>query len=61
MVAAVTGNIHCQFEAAPDAQLVEGAAQMIFHDLFGSSRQVANLAIRQPPPNEAGNLDLFAG
>ena len=59
--AAMACDVHRQFEPAPDAQLVEGAAQVILYHLLGRACQVADLAVGQPLPDQGGDLDFFAG
>jgi hypothetical protein len=51
MLATVAGHVHGQLEAAPDSQLVEGAAQVILDDLLRSAQELANFAVGEALPN----------
>src|SRR5580698_7959188 len=57
--AAMTGHIHCQFQAAPDAKLVEGIPQMILDDLLAGPHDFADFAIGHPLPDKNCDLDFF--
>jgi hypothetical protein len=59
--APVAGHIHCEFQASPDSQLVECAAQMILDDLLGGSHESPDLTIRQALPNLLRDLNFFFG
>src|SRR5258708_4000527 len=61
VLAPVTGHVHGKFEPAPDAQFVEGAAQMVLDDLLGGAHELANFAVGQTLPHQGGNLNLFWG
>jgi hypothetical protein len=57
----VACDIHGEFEAAPDAQFVEGAAQVILDDLLRGAHEVANLTIGKALPHQGGHLNFFLG
>src|SRR5258708_8037587 len=61
VLAPVTGHVHGKFEPAPDAQLVEGAAQMVLDDLLGGAHELANFAVGKTLPHQGGNLNFFWG
>src|SRR6202042_419731 len=44
-----------------DAQLVEGAAQVVLDDLLGRADDPADFAIGQALPDQDGDLNLFVG
>ena len=56
---AVAGHVHGQFQAAPDAQFVEGAAQVILDDLFAGADDLADFAIGQAFPDQNRDLNFF--
>jgi len=53
---AVAGNIHCELKPAPDAEFVEGAAQVILNNLLGRSHKLADFAIGKALPDQGGHL-----
>ena len=57
----MAGNVHGQFQAAPDPELVKCAAQMVFDHLLACADDSPNLAVCQTLPNEDRNLNLFRG
>src|ERR1700678_1670841 len=61
VLAPVAGHVHGQLEAAPDAQFVEGAAQVILDDLLGGAHQFADLTIGETFPNQGGYLNFLGG
>src|SRR5258708_35282498 len=61
VLAPVTGHVHGKSEPAPDAQFVEGAAQMVLEDLLGGTHEPANLAVGKTLPHQGGNLNFFWG
>jgi hypothetical protein len=56
----VAGNVHGQFQAAPDTQFVECATQMALDHRFGRANDLPDFAIRKPLPNEKRDLNFFA-
>jgi hypothetical protein len=56
----VAGNLHGQFQAAPDTQFVECATQMALDHRFGGANDLPDFAIRKPLPNEKRDLNFFA-
>src|SRR5579863_10660976 len=58
---AVAGYVHRQLKAAPNPELVEGAAQMILDHLLGRAHELANLAIGQTLPHQGSHLKFFRG
>src|SRR6266567_5565419 len=60
-LSAVTGDIHGQFEAAPDADFVKCAAQMILDHLFAGANNLADFAVGQTFPDQDRDLNFFRG
>ena len=56
----MAGNLHGQFQAAPDTQFVECATQMALDHRFGGANDLPDFAIRKPLPNEKRDLNFFA-
>src|SRR5215469_8882608 len=61
MRTAVRGDVEGQFKAAPDADFVEGGAQVVLHNLFGGANDGSDFAVGHTLPDHGGDLDLFAG
>jgi hypothetical protein len=57
----MAGNVHGQFQATPDTELVKNVSQMILDDLFAGAHDPTDLAVGQPFPDQDGNLNLFGG
>jgi len=58
-LSAVTGHVHGQFQAAPNAQFVEGAAQVVFDDLLAGADDAADLAVGQAVAGQPADLALL--
>jgi hypothetical protein len=61
MKAAVSGDIQGKFQAAPDAKLVKGIAQVVFNDLLGGADHIADFAIGLAFPNQRSDLNFLSG
>src|SRR5579863_2101750 len=59
--AAVAGDVHGQFQAAPNPKLVKGAAQVVLDHLLGGADNLADLAVGHALPDEDCNLYFFGG
>src|SRR5579862_578629 len=57
----MAGDIHCQFQSAPDPQFIEGVAQVIFDYLLAGTHQVADLAVGKAFPDPGRHLNFFRG
>ncbi len=58
---AVARYIHRQFQAAPNTDFGEGAAEVVLDDLLGGAGDFADFAIGQPFPDQDRNLNFFGG
>jgi len=61
MKAAVSGDIECQFQAAPDAELIKRIAQVVLYDLLGGADHIADFAIGLAFPNQHRDLNFLGG
>jgi hypothetical protein len=55
----VTGHLHRQFQPAPNANFVEGAAEVVFSHRFGGADDLSDFAVGQTLPQQNGDLNFF--
>jgi len=55
----MTGHVHGKLQAAPDANFVKGAAQVVLDDLFAGAKDLPDFAIGHAFPDQNCDLDFF--
>src|SRR5579863_4527797 len=59
VLSAMAGDVHRQFEAAPDTELVEGATEVVLNHLLRGADDPADFAIGHSLPHQDRNLNLL--
>jgi len=57
----MAGHVERKFQAAPNSELVERAAQVVLDYLLGGADVVGDFAIGETLPNQGRHLRFFAG